>query len=84
MRYPQAGFFKQMAKSSKLVAAKRGRVLLVRRTGFGCFPVAESAPEKAIKIVCTERSKKSFPNSNLDALGFGRKLNLRTAVRVVE
>src|SRR5260370_42051890 len=44
---------------------------------FGCFPEGASAREKAIKIACTGRSKKNSRNSNLDALGFGRKLKPR-------
>src|SRR6266404_4026604 len=46
--------------------------------GLGCFPGVASARGKAIKIACAGRSKKSFRNSNLDALGFGRKLKPRT------
>src|SRR6266404_408903 len=42
--------------------------------GLGRFPEVASASGKAIKIACAGRSKKSFRNSNLDALGFGRKL----------
>jgi hypothetical protein len=40
-----------------------------------------SEREKAIKIASAGRSKKNFRNSNLDGLGFGRKLRLRTVVR---
>src|ERR1700675_3212473 len=50
---------------------------------FGCFPEGASAREKPIKIACVGRSKKNFRNSNLDALGFGRKLKPRTVVRLI-
>ena len=70
---------REMAKSSKLVAAKRGRVLLVRRKrdGLWMFPEDASAREKAIKIACAGRSKKNFRKSNLDALRLWKEVKAK-------
>jgi hypothetical protein len=48
----------------------------------GCFPEGASGREKAIKIACAGRSRRSSRNSSLDALGFGRKSRPGTVVRV--
>jgi 8-oxo-dGTP diphosphatase len=71
-----------MAKSSKLVAAKRGRVLLVRRKRdrLWMFPGGRKRAQEN-DIACAEKSKKNFRNQSLDVLGFEVKAKNRRSGR---
>ena len=71
-----------MAKSSKLVAAKRGRVLLVRRKrdGLWMFPGGRKRARESDRDCLRREIKEELPKLKLDALGFGRKLKPRTVV----
>ena len=72
-----------MAKSSKLVASKRGRVLLVRRRcdKLWMFPGGRKRPRESAKDCLRREIKEELPNSSLDVFGCGRKLQLRTGAR---
>jgi 8-oxo-dGTP diphosphatase len=56
-----------MAKSSKLVASKRGRVLLVRRRrdGLWMFPGGRKHPRESAKDCLQREIKEELPNLKL-------------------
>jgi 8-oxo-dGTP diphosphatase len=71
-----------MAKSSKLVAVKRGRVLLVRRRrdGLWMFPGGRKLARESDKDCLRREIKEELPKLKFDVLGFGRKLKRSTVV----
>jgi hypothetical protein len=59
-----------MAKSSKLIVAKRGRILLVRRRRdrLWMFPGAAGVAEKLKKIACAGKIREELPKLKLGRL----------------
>src|SRR5580692_2294361 len=71
-----------MAKSSKLVAAKRGRVLLVRRKrdGLWMFPGGRKRERESDKDCLRREIKEELPKLKLGRLRLWKKLKARNRI----
>ncbi|MBO4222019.1 NUDIX hydrolase [Bradyrhizobium neotropicale] len=68
-----------MARSSKLVAAKRGRVLLVRRRsdGLWMFPGGRKRPRETERECLRREIKEELPDLKLGRLRLWKELNAK-------
>jgi 8-oxo-dGTP diphosphatase len=75
LKWARAG----MAKSSKLVAAKKGRVLLVRRRRdrLWMFPGGRKRARESAKDCLRREIKEELPKLKLGRVLSGRKSNLK-------
>jgi 8-oxo-dGTP diphosphatase len=68
-----------MAKSSKLVASKRGRVLLVRRRrdGLWMFPGGRKRPRESAKDCLQREIKEELPNLKLGRVRLWKEVSAK-------